>query len=575
MPDRTTGERRGPFDRILRSDAERQAGAPADQPPDRALVYVGGAIIGLALLLLILVLPPVSVFSGGDDDSGELGSGPGIADRYTSSVHSGMPKLPAGLVAASALFNLSAPEDQRGASGITVPLKEKQSDARNLSLYTYSEDRWQRLSDAQLVAGGEAARGEVGALPGNVVVLRRSRATLQVAGALAAGTTLDEDAESSITTLHPIVFIPADNGDIAGAPPAVPPANYKVVPSIVAPSAEVVDNILRQTDVRARHATAIAEAVEQGNFAGVNIDYRAINPSLKEQYTAFVEQLAEALHADGRTLTLTVPMPLSVDGAIETGAYDWEKLGAAADSIEMTGEPDQELYFQRTEAALDYVTDKVDRAKILITIETMSFERGGDGIRPMPLDSALALASLIAVQVDGEVTASQQVPIAAQNLSPAEGASGLTWDETARSVAFQYPGRGGQRTVWIANAFSAAFRLELAQRYGLAGVVIPDASSETGGADVWMPIRELADTGDLLLAKPNADLFAPVWSANAGVLSPTTGAAVTWSAPAEAGTYEITVVISDGIVRAGQRIELNVGEAVGAADAPASGDSTE
>jgi hypothetical protein len=547
-------ERRGPFDRILKTDDD---GAP--QGPDRAFVYVGGTIVGLALLLLILVMPPISILSRGDGDGGSgLQSGPGIADRYTSKIHSGIPKLPAGLVAASALFDLSAPEDQRGASAVTVPLKEKQADARNLALYTYIENRWQRLADAQLVAGGTAARGEVNALPGNVVVLRRNRATLQVAGSLAAGNTLSAGAESSLTTLHPIVFIPADSGEIAGQPPAVPPANYEVVPSIVAPSAEVVDNIMRSTDVRARHAAAIAEAVTQGNFAGINVDYRNVNSSLREQYTAFVQQLAEALHQDGRELTLTLPMPVVVGSEVDTGGYDWEALGAAADTIEMTGEPDQELYFQRTEAALEYVTEQVDRSKILLTVESLSYERGGDGLRPMSLEGALSLASLVAVKTEDAILPSTQVPLVAQNLDATEGASGLRWDETARSVTFDYPGRGGKRTVWIANQFSAAFRLELAQRYGLAGITVPDVSTESGGADVWAPIKELADTGSLTLSKPNGDLFAPVWSATAGTLSPTSGSALTWTAPAEPGTYDITIVVSDGVVRSGQQIALEV-----------------
>ncbi|HET6615310.1 MAG TPA: hypothetical protein VFH62_05440, partial [Dehalococcoidia bacterium] len=147
-------DRRGPFDRILNSTTTAPAGAPEGR--DRSAVYIGGAIIGLAILLLVLVLPPISILSGGGDGGEDIPSGPGNADTYTSSIRSGVPKLPAGLAAASSLFDLSAPEDQRGASGITVPLKESQSDARDLSLYTYVENKWQRLSDVSLVAGGSA-----------------------------------------------------------------------------------------------------------------------------------------------------------------------------------------------------------------------------------------------------------------------------------------------------------------------------------------------------------------------------------------------------------------------------------
>ena len=51
-------DKRGPFDPLLTEAARPPA-------PDRAAVYVIGTIIGLAILLLVLVLPPISVLSRG------------------------------------------------------------------------------------------------------------------------------------------------------------------------------------------------------------------------------------------------------------------------------------------------------------------------------------------------------------------------------------------------------------------------------------------------------------------------------------------------------------------------------
>ena len=553
-------QQRGPFDRILKTTSD----GPEPQGPDRAAVYVAGTIVGLAILLLVLLLPPISILSRGGGEPG-IPSGPGDADTYTSTVRSGMPKLPAGLVAASALFDLAAPEDQRGAAKITVPLKEKQTEQRSLALYTYVDGKWQRLSDATLVANGEAARGDVGALPGNVAVLRRSKATLQVAGSMPAGTTIDERAASVITTLHPIVFIPTDDGSIVGQPPAVPPAGYKVVPGVVAPSAEVVDNILRSTELQANHAAAIADQVKQGNFAGINIDYHSVNPTLRTQFTAFVGLLYKALHADAKTLTLTLPMPTSENGTMQSGAYDWTELGKTADTIEMAGELDQELYFQNTEAALDFITDKVDRTKVLLSISSLSVERGGDGLSTLSLDDALGRASVVQTNTTGDIIVGSKVQLVARNLAESAGSSGLKWDDAARAVTFKYAGRGGQRTVWIANSFSAAFRMDLAQRHGLGGVTINNVSQQGGGADVWSPVQQVSDTGNLTLSRPNGELLTPVWSTGDGSIAPQTGEAVTWTAPGAEGTYTVTLIVSDGVVRSGQLISLDVA----AAPAPA------
>lgn len=547
----TSDEKRGPFDRILKATSSDEPGQR-----DRTTIFIVGTIVGLALLLLILVLPPISILSGGGGGGSTIPSGPGVADTYTSTVRSGIPKLPAGLTAVSALFDLAAPQNQHGASRVTVPLKEKQTDQHNLALYSYVDGMWQRLGDAQLVSGGGAARGEVSALPGNVVVLRRSKSALQVAGALPAGTNLDKLAETTITTLHPLVFVPADTGAIGGQPPAVPPASYKVVPAIVAPDPNVVDTVLRSTDITTKHVASIADVVKNGNFAGIDIDYRNVSPSLKDRYTAFITALAQALHADGRTLTVTAPMPTNDNGTMQTGAYDWEQLGKVVDSIEVAPEIDQELYFQNTEAALTYITDKVDRTKVLLTISSLSIERGGDGLHAMAMNDALARASVISVKATGDLTPGANVQLVAQNLS--EGASGLHWDDQARSVTFSYPGRGGKRTVWISNQFSAAFRLELAQRFGLGGVAIDDVSRESGGADVWAPVQQLSDTGSLTLTRPNGQLFTPVWTTNDGVLSAPSGASTSWTAPSQPGSYTVVLVVSDGVIRGGQQVTLDV-----------------
>jgi hypothetical protein len=473
-----------------------------------------------------------------------------------------MPKLPEGLVAASAMFDLSAPEDQQGASRVTVPLKEKQTEARNLGLYSYVDDSWRRLSDVTLIVGGEAARGDVSALPGNVAVLKRSQSTMQVAGILPAGTELSPDAEASLTVLHPIVFLTAPDVGLVGTPPAVPPAGYEVVPGVVTLDPAVINDILRSSELQAAHATAIAEAVHDGNYQGINIDYRTVDPNLREDFTRFIELVAQALEADSRTLTLTLPMPIEVDSVMDEGAYDWQALGAVVDAIEVAPpDLDQELYFQRSEAALEYLTEIIDPAKLLLTIPSLSVERGSDGLRSMTLDEALGIAAAVDVKSTDGITPNEQVQLVARNLAPSEGASGMAWDDTARAVTFSYSGAGGKRTVWIANEFSVAWRLELAQRYELGGVVISDVS--TDGANVWGPVRQIADTGNLQLTKPNGELLQPAWTTaeEGGVIEPASGSSVVWTAPGEAGTFTITVIVSDGVERAGQTVPLDVSEA--------------
>jgi hypothetical protein len=59
------------------------------------------------------------------------------------------------------------------------------------------------------------------------------------------------------------------------------------------------------------------------------------------------------------------------------------------------------------------------------------------------------------------------------------------------------------------------------------------------------------------LVKPNGSLLKPYWEASEGALDGGAKGAVVWTAPAP-GTYEVTLVVSDGVVRVGQRLSLEV-----------------
>jgi hypothetical protein len=86
-----TTDRSGPFDGILKAAPEPAAPGGPDGP-ERMPVYIAGTIIGLAILIIVLILPPISVFDRGGGSSNDSRA-PGIADSYTSTVRNSMPKL--------------------------------------------------------------------------------------------------------------------------------------------------------------------------------------------------------------------------------------------------------------------------------------------------------------------------------------------------------------------------------------------------------------------------------------------------------------------------------------------------
>jgi len=52
-----------------------------------------------------------------------------------------------------------------------------------------------------------------------------------------------------------------------------------------------------------------------------------------------------------------------------------------------------------------------------------------------------------------------------------------------------------------------------------------------------------------------------VWTASDGVLSAPSGDSTSWTAPQQPGSYTVVLVVSDGVIRGGQQVTLDVVQA--------------
>ena len=541
----------GPFDRILRQEPP---------PRDRGGHFIIIAILALGLLLLILVLPPISILSG------DGGNGGGGNVNISAKPRKDMPAPPEGMEAVSPLYDIAVSGSVEGPTVITLNPPSPVGDSRNLSFYTVEGGKWRRISSAKLVLDGTAVQGEVTELPKNVVVLRTISALYQLSGSLPAGSELNSDAAQTIAALNPVDFAPAADGSLEGEATELPSdLQLDVYPTIrvqTEQQIDAVDAIIGSPDLRDEHLNAILSMVEAGQYRGVDIDYGSIDALHKDEFSDFVETLAEQLHRRGLSLTLTAPLPVQEGTDWDSGAYDWLRLAQAADAIKLLPEEDPSRYYKRTEQALQFLTEdeKIAPAKLVLIITPWAHEKGGEGIRRLSLLEALAIASTPKLEDGGEIAPGDNVTVIGENVYKEDGASGIGWDEEAAAVYFSYPGLGGARTVWIENFFSFVFRLNLVARFHLGGVAIDDVSSGPGVNDIWPVLQEYAATGKVELVKPNGSLFSPVWEADGGSLKDSGDGSVVWTAPDEPGAYRITLIVSDGLARLGQRLNVTVKE---------------
>jgi hypothetical protein len=398
-------------------------------------------------------------------------------------------------------------------------------------------------------------------MPGNVAVLRLTSSAVQVTGWLPPGSAADDEAMSIVTTVNPVDFAPAADGTLSGSSRSFPQADGNIVPTVRAATledSEAVNAILASPALREEHIQELVQLALQPGNAGIDIDYPGVNLARKADFTAFITVLADQLHQANRTLSLALPAPLKAGVSWDTGAYDWAELGTRADLLKLRPIDDPSIYYQRMNEVFDFLRDKVDLKKVALVVSRSSWEKASDGLRQLSLHDGLRLASAIEVRTPTQITANTSVVIVGTNIFPDDGASGMQWDDNAFAVSFSYPGLGGQRTVWLENALSLAFRLDLARRNGLAGVAIADIGSDSSAPAFWEPLRTFAESGQAPLARANTLVLEPFWQIQAGSKDDEASGNIIWKAPAQPGAYEVSLIVSDGVIRAMQTITLQV-----------------
>lgn len=536
----------GPFD--------RQAQSEPVQSRDRAAAFIVVLGVVLGAVLLILVLPPVSIF---DDGGGDGATGP-----ITSQLRDDMPAPPAGFEAVSPLIELDTtePVGPNVHPRLTVNLSMAVSENEIVVLFTHDGQAWQRLGEALPLADGNAVQAEVTALPANVAAFRPVEQTRVVLGTLPVDSSLDPNARNGLTTLYVSGLRPGADGSVIGtAPPG--DLGLPVAPTISTTSVadvQTLNAILESPDLRAAHVQALLDVATNGGYAGIDLDYQAIDVANGAEFTSFVESLANELRRDGRSLSLTLPLPVQAGGGWDTLGYDWEALAPFVSVIKLGTIAEQDRYFQTMEDVLSFLSSRVVSSKLVLTLDPYSHERGVDGLQSYSLTEALAVASTLVTRPPGSIGPGETLVALGLNLSGETGASGLHWDDTARAVSFSYTGPGGARVVWLTNVFSEAFKLDLARRYQLGGVAVRDVSQAAADAGIWPLLLQYAETGSVSLVKPNGALLTPRWEVTGGTLESTVGAVVTWRAPEESGTFTLTLIVSDGASHVGQELLLPV-----------------
>ncbi len=225
--------------------------------------------------------------------------------------------------------------------------------------------------------------------------------------------------------------------------------------------AQPVSVMLNHPAYRAAHVAILVDETLAYDYDGIDIDYEALDGADREAFSQFIEDLAAALHAHGKLLSVAVHPKASEPGSWDgPQAQDWARIGAAVDRFRVMtygyhwgrsqAGPIAPLWWMRE--VMHFATSVVPPDRVYVGIHFYGHDWVGTSSESVVWEDVQTLINAYGVTPQWSVG---------------------TWRHTVAEPWFTYTdGAGRTHEVWYANRDSVAARLSLVREYGLGGVAI-------------------------------------------------------------------------------------------------------
>lgn len=224
-------------------------------------------------------------------------------------------------------------------------------------------------------------------------------------------------------------------------------------------SSDIASIILNNPETQNTFINNIISILIDKNYYGVDIDFEYLYPQDREAYNSFLKNLKSKLVPLGKTLSVAVaPKYRDNQQGILYEAHDYRAIGEIADRViimtyewgYLYGEPMAISPLNEVEAVISYAVTRIPSNKILMGMPNYAYDwqvpwKQGDVARTITNTRALEIAI--------------------------ENGATIYFDSKAQSPYFNYTdATGSNRVVWFDDARSTDARLNLVNKYNLAGV---------------------------------------------------------------------------------------------------------
>ncbi len=359
---------------------------------------------------------------------------------------------------------------------------------------------WHFVPSQINTAGALSMIATVNAVPDQVALFSAVSLTQPtVLVAVDAVQVLSDEAGKLANIVAPGGLTPTLDGKLTGslAPGYDAAKGYLVMPVIRnytdprAVDTNTVMTILGNSTLRSQHAAQITGFATNNAFKGVFVDYRDVPDTLRESYSAFITELGKMLREQGLSLGIVVPAAVNNSGKWETGAYNWEALGAAANYVQIDLPLDPTAFApgndRPVEAMLRWAKGEISRSEILLGLSALSVQQQDSSYTSVGYADALSALGSVKIEAaksqTGSIVPGSQIQA---SLDGFRASSGI--DTTSQTPFIDYLGNDSKPVsrIWLTTADALRFRMDRSFTFGLAGVAFNDLLT-TGVADGVYP----------------------------------------------------------------------------------------
>ncbi len=215
-------------------------------------------------------------------------------------------------------------------------------------------------------------------------------------------------------------------------------------------------SILHDPKRSAHNIAAILELVQRKNFAGIDIDYENLHGPDRQLFSDFVSQLANVLHGQGKTLSVTLFAKASDAGYDQRNvAQDYAAIGKAADEVRLMGydyhwaasDPGPIAPVNWIQDVLRYAVGVIQPSKIILGVPMYGYDWVDGAGTPVAWLQAFRLAT--------------------------QYHATIRFDSASQTPYFSYTDpKGRYHQVWFENAASATAKLDVARNSVIGGVYL-------------------------------------------------------------------------------------------------------